>query len=66
MKYLIYYADEALHHEVYFREIRELEKFITSAAGGGLIFKEEPEAGAVFFTDRQGNHIGFYMEDNNE
>lgn len=62
MKYLIYYADEALHHEVYFREIRELEKFITSAAGGGLIFKEEPEAGAVFVSRHNGEEVGFYME----
>lgn len=62
MKYLIYYADEALHHEVYFREIRELEKFITSAAGGGLIFKEEPEAGVVFVSRRCGEEVGFYME----
>ena len=47
---------------MYFREIRELEKFITSAVGGGLIFKEEPEAGAVFFSCASGEPVGFYME----
>lgn len=66
MKYIIYYENEKTHRPVEFRDHTELEKFITRAEECGLNFKEEPEAGAVFFTDRQGKHIGFYMEDNNE
>lgn len=63
MKYIIYYENEKTHRPVEFRSHRELEKFITHGEGRGLNFKEESEAGAVFFSDNSGQEIGFYMED---
>ena len=63
MKYLIYYSDEQLHREAEFPNHRELEKFITEGEGCSLTFKEEPEAGAVFFKDSAGVERGFYTEE---
>ena len=62
MKYLIYYEDEMMHREVDFENHRELEKFITHGEGCALTFKEEAEAGAVFFRDAKNVDHGFYME----
>lgn len=66
MKYIIYYENEKIHRPVEFRDHRELEKFITRGEECSLNFKEEPEAGAVFFTNKEGEHIGFYMEDDSQ
>lgn len=63
MKYVIYYHNEKTHRPVEFTNHRELEKFITQGEERSLTFKEEAEAGAVFFSDRDGLEVGFYMED---
>jgi hypothetical protein len=63
MKYLIYYTGELIHREQHCKNHRELEKWLTEMEGKNLSFKEEPEAGAVFFKDASGKEIGFYQEE---
>lgn len=63
MKYLIYYDGEKNRREFEFKNHRELEKFLTEVEGKALTFKEDFEAGAVFFKDWSGKEIGFYQEE---
>lgn len=63
MKYLVYFHDEANHRLVESRDHRELEKWLTLLEETALTFKEEPEAGAVFFKDSAGVERGFYTEE---
>lgn len=62
MNYVVYYSNEERHHVFEFDQVRILEKFLTAVEETNLTFKEEPEAGAVFFRDSAGKEIGFYME----